>query len=233
MKDFHSQLQDYIKRCPNVTAVAEASGINRTTLQHYMSGKRVPTKEETVLGIAKAMMLSPEERKMLLQAYSIAAEGEDVFGRREYIRDLITHLKNETISESRIVNDLTKYWELPDGKTVTEKTDLYKITRQLLEAAIAGGGELYFVVQPEFEFLFQLMASMHLESGQLKVEHIFGMKKTMAPQEDNMSLRCVKMILYVAPNFPDYQPYYFYDNRCDGRSYLSPAPFCMIYKDAF
>lgn len=232
--DFHGLMRQYMKRCPNISYASEACGINRTTLQHYLSGKRIPENEEKVENLAKAMLLSPEEKKSFFDAYHIALVGEDVYMRRENISRILTHLRKENNPEEA-QEELTgiSYSMLPDTYEATDKKGLVLITSNLLDAAACEGGELYLFLQPDFTEFFTILSLVSERSKKLKIRHIFSVKKMAGTRDEKQNLECLSMVLNISAYFRNYEPYYYYDYRSDEKTCLSPAPYCVFYRDSF
>lgn len=90
MSVFSEKLHEYISRADmKIAALSKYSGVDRSFIQKMLSGQRVPSDISTINRLADALMLTPLERRSLLEAHAISRMGEEVYHRRTTVKRLL------------------------------------------------------------------------------------------------------------------------------------------------
>ncbi len=90
MSDFSELLARYVKeRGFSNNSFAAQCGIERTLLQKYLSGSRLPHSEETVDQMGVQLRLSPDEREKLTEAFHKDRLGSEVYEQYQIIEDML------------------------------------------------------------------------------------------------------------------------------------------------
>lgn len=104
MTSFSDILSVYIKeRKTNISALSAETGIERTLLHKYISGKRTPSDIRSVILISDGLMLSPDEKETLCESYKIVSMGEECYQRckkAKKICDFLSDLPDPDIFRS-------------------------------------------------------------------------------------------------------------------------------------
>lgn len=76
----------------SVSRLAKETGFNRTLLQKYLSGDRLPKTVQESCQLAEALMLSPEKQEELLEQYNRSRYGIRQYDGFLMIRDIVRGL---------------------------------------------------------------------------------------------------------------------------------------------
>ena len=95
MSSYGDSLRKYIKEngMP-VRKLSIETEINRTLLQKYLSGERLPKNLEEVNHISRCLMLSPAKQENLIECYNRSRYGEKRYEGFLMIRDMLKGLTN-------------------------------------------------------------------------------------------------------------------------------------------
>ncbi len=96
MLEFGRSLEEYIKRSGmSVKSASEYLGMNRTTLQHIISGDRKLKNVDEAREIGQKLMLTSDEMEEFISKYKISVMGEATYRRRNKVAQFL-----EQISET-------------------------------------------------------------------------------------------------------------------------------------
>lgn len=95
MKIFSDALSEYIyDRNINISALSAETGIERTLIHKFISGKRTPSDIRSVIRISDGLMLSFDERAALCDSYRFTYMGADNYERCKKIKKIADYLSN-------------------------------------------------------------------------------------------------------------------------------------------
>lgn len=95
MTGFSDILSEYVKeRKTNISALSATTGIDRTLLHKYISGKRIPSDIHIVTLISDGLMLSPDEMDNLCESFKITSLGEKIYKRNKNIIKIAKYLSD-------------------------------------------------------------------------------------------------------------------------------------------
>lgn len=89
MSEFSDKCREYIEKSQtNVYQMSKKSGLDRTTLQKMVQGKRLPGKQflETM---CEYLILNQSEKEQLMRLYSIEKMGRNAYECRQEVRQLL------------------------------------------------------------------------------------------------------------------------------------------------
>ena len=76
MSVFSEKLQECItKSNMKIASLSKISGVERSFIQKMLTGERIPSDPAVLQRLADALMLSPSQRRMLLDSYFISKMG--------------------------------------------------------------------------------------------------------------------------------------------------------------
>lgn len=224
MTPFSSVLEFYMREKNIKTyAIAQFCGIDRSNMYKMINGKRNPVSEELVEQIAEYMRLKPMERNHLVEAYQITVMGYDTYHRRKSVEDFLMSFSKHFLEmeEKRLPREYVtinvneqklKSWQ---GSMIKDR-ELKNLISNVLDIEIKRpSGKIYLMMQPEGEYVMDILALAGTKGKDLTIEHIFCLSNTndIAAGKKDYNLWCLKNIL---PMFVqcvcDYQPYCYYDN---------------------
>ena len=101
MSDFSSKCREYLTDTgETVYQLASSSGLDRTTLQRMLTGKRLPS-IDFIRQFCDSIRINPSQRLELMELYKIEKIGKEVYYNRKYIQELLRVTSSQqTISPS-------------------------------------------------------------------------------------------------------------------------------------
>lgn len=180
-----------------------------------LNGKRNPPSLDVMDKICKYMHLSPTETEELMEAYNITIFGYKNYYRRNAVKAFLSEL---TFSSTPF--SLTEYQqhafapaeEVLFLNTPTEVNHalLYAVSREICRE----NGSIRMIVQPECQFLMNLLSGRPAHNGFLKIDHIICLNNSMDTTRPHIcyNIDCLRTILGLYNSFDEYNCYYYYDN---------------------
>lgn len=85
MSDFSNKCREYLKDTgENVYQLSASSGLDRTSLQRMITGKRLPG-IDFVRQFCDSLRINPSQRRELMELYKIEKIGKEIYYNRKYI----------------------------------------------------------------------------------------------------------------------------------------------------
>ncbi len=229
MLEFGRSLEEYIKRSGmSVKSASEYLGMNRTTLQHIISGDRKLKNVDEALEIGQKLMLTSDEMEEFISKYKISVMGEATYRRRNKVAQFL-----EQISETANFHTAKKVKLVEpdidsDVLTVNNKIELLEYIQQALCAAVDNESEITIIAQPS-ESLNMVLFSCLGNEHQKAIDHIFCVDNNYradAANENNLEI--LRLTYQIAINIDSYTPLYYYDNISAHINSNSLLPYCII-----
>ena len=89
MSDFSNKCREYLKDTgENVYQLSASSGLDRTSLQRMITGKRLPG-IDFVRQFCDFLRINPSQRRELMELYKIEKIGKEIYYNRKYIQELL------------------------------------------------------------------------------------------------------------------------------------------------
>jgi len=173
-------------------SIAQFCRIDRSNMYKMIKGKRNPSSAESVENMAEYMRLTPLECGQLLEAYQITIMGYDTYHRQKSVQDFLMSFSEGAAKSEK------------DFLVQNCGTELQKLS-----------GRIYLLMQPEDNFIMNLLVTAGVESKSLEIEHIFCLNnsKDLIMDKRDYNLYCLKDILPMFTQcFCVYRPYCYYDN---------------------
>lgn len=218
MSEFSDLLSNYInEKNVKVYSLFKYCDLDRSTMYQIISGKRNPTSKEIFNKIAEFLHLTPFEYQRFERAYFIAKLGATTYYRRKSVEKYLVDFPRDfscTRDQFPVNDKNTAFDNVSDCLALSAQLDLnHFLHRMLLSEANKPDGKIALLIQPDYNFLFDLLASLR-PAKTLLIEHIFCMGKAgqMNEQNDLFALSYLKRILPLYFANIDYHPYYFYDD---------------------
>lgn len=136
MNPFQKLFIEYIDaKEVTIYTLAKISGVERSYLQKMKNGTRLPTEEAVVHSLSHALMLTPSESIEFLQAYRITKMGEDVYYRRQHVKDIISSFcDTQIVSPLITTHNLTSELDLNNNHAYVDGTaNINKLLKSVLE----------------------------------------------------------------------------------------------------
>ena len=154
-----------------VTHLAHMAEIDRTTLQHFVSGRRTPSKEQ-MSKLLHAISIPAHKKKVLHQAYELTTTGPDRFRQQEKIKAII-----EKIAFASMLTP--NFTAPPKSAPVTNSAESEELHGPLaINNALANiiNEEEYivsFFMPPDFSFFYDTLFVKYMTSPTLKATCFF------------------------------------------------------------
>lgn len=95
MSDFSCKCREYLKLTgETVYQLAASSGLDRTSLQRMITGKRLPG-TDFVRQFCDSIRINPSQRQELMELYKIEKIGKEVYYNRKYIEELLRVISSQ------------------------------------------------------------------------------------------------------------------------------------------
>lgn len=224
MTPFSSVLECYMREKDiRVYSIAQYCGIDRSNMYKILNGKRNPTSEDMVERIAEYMRLRPKERDYLLEAYQITVMGYDAYHRRKSVQDFLLSFSTDgrkqekTISRQEYMTVKVDEQELNNiqGIVVRDIRLRHMISSVLNLEIQKPSGTISLLMQPDNNFVMDILAFAGSKKEDLNIEHIFCLSNTddIVLDKKDYNLSCLSDILPLFVHCVcNYKPYCYYDS---------------------
>lgn len=219
------------KKQIQMSALANLCDIDRATLYKYIKGER-KVNAEAFQQLMEGLRLSPEERAELQTYYNIAEMGEEDYLRRKNTSEFLSgflHKAQEASAgalpprgQAQPMREGVLYGGLEINRTVWSAVHT-EIEKE--------NGRIDLMVQPEYDFLFQLLPMLAWERKSCTVRHILCLEATEKNGDNQYNLSCLKTVMQTLSADCDYVPHYYYDNVAAHFSNNNLLPYLVVTGD--
>ncbi|MGL4607359.1 MAG: hypothetical protein ACRCU3_07840 [Eubacteriaceae bacterium] len=225
----------------NVYQLAQISGVDRTTIQKSRSGSRLLNKE-SFEKIITMLILSPSERRELLEAYEIAKVGESLYYQRKDVAKMINSINLASLQRKKNCHVLgsmdSKEWE---NFTTTEKfssrIQIENIFRLIISEEIQNNIKpcISVFIPFEYENIYELLLSFFLETNKsMEIKTIFNIGKGMNGFDNHQKSVCVleHCFPFLISGKEGFEPYYYYEEKSSANETAMIFPYYLITRKA-
>ena len=107
MSDFSSKCREYLKNTgETVYQLSASSGLDRTSLQRMITGKRLPGMD-FVRQFCDSIRINPSQRQELIELYKIEKIRKEIYYNRKYIQELLRVISTQQMLFSSGFHRLT------------------------------------------------------------------------------------------------------------------------------
>ena len=207
MSDFSSKCREYLKDTgETVYQLSASSGLDRTSLQRMITGKRLPG-IDFVRQFCDSIRINPSQRRELMELYKIEKIGKQVYYNRKYIQELLRVISSQqTFSPEGFL----RLPSLPfyQGEF---SLDVEKKVLSLFEDILSSGSDetICTNIPASCRLLVQIFAHLYPKYGRLpSVTQILPLHQNPASSPDyNMNLETfLCTLLPILSGFLNYQP---------------------------
>ncbi len=231
MSNFSELLRDIIdKHDVKIYTLASQSGIDRTLIHKFLNGQRLPTSESVVSKLSASLLLSREDNIKLLQSYKISKMGGTVYANRKSVKDFYNQfapdpkvdLMNRSIPTNRAQ-------PIHKEKTVYGRPEVNQLVQDVLSAeANLNNGRIAVIAQPEYSFLFEIMALIGMQNNSLVIDHIICLENSQGEQNALYNLKCLQAMMPILVSGCVYHPKCYYDNVSAHFGQTNIMPYLII-----
>lgn len=198
MKNFSELLSGYVKeRKTNISALAAETGIDRTLLHKYISGKRTPSDIQAVMLISGGLMLSYDEETELCESYRILSMGEE--GYEQYIctKRILDYLSNlpdpEIFRNSSVSEPLV-------SSAVNDRLSVDMMIRRIISDS--GTEKIYVIAPPSYSLICSELISACIDRPEIQISQILSFSSICT----NYNLKIFEQVLPLLVFCPKYTP---------------------------
>ncbi len=242
MSEFSDLLTQFIHdKDIKVYAMVRYCNIDRSTMYKIINGKRNPPTPVIVDKMAEFMHLTPLEYEQFQTAYQITVTGRTTYFNRKSVEhflmtfpryssqgNLQSHLRISCSNQNtnRIISGCTAL------STNLEVNDY--LHRMLIAESNKEKGHIALFLQPDYDFLFSLLASLKSMSTDLYIEHILCLSKSeqMTENHEAYNLMYIRKIISIYIHALNYHPFYFYDDIHSHYNSFNGFPCLILTQDS-
>lgn len=211
MSEFSSKCREYIKDTgETVYQLSASSGLDRTSLQRMITGKRLPG-TDFVRQFCDSIRINPAQRQELMELYKIEKIGKEVYYNRKYIQELLR------VISSQQAFSRTAFHRLPALPFYSGEfsLDVEKKVLGLFEDILHSGSEeqIRTNIPANSRLLVQIFAHLYPQYHELPpvIQILPLLQNPKASPNYNMNLETfLCTLLPILSGFQNYQPYYYY-----------------------
>ena len=169
MSDFSNKCREYLKDTgENVYQLSASSGLDRTSLQRMITGKRLPG-IDFVRQFCDSLRINPSQRRELMELYKIEKIGKEVYYNRKYIQELLRVISSQqTISPSGFQRLPSLPFYRGDFSFDVEKK-VFSLFEDILDSG--SDEEICTNIPANCRLLVQTFARLYPEYGKLSLHH--------------------------------------------------------------
>lgn len=198
MKNFSEILSGYVReRKTNISALASETGIDRTLLHKYISGKRTPSDIQAVLLISDGLMLSYDEETALCESYRILSMGEEGYERyllTKKILDYLSNIPNPEIFRNKSTSDPLV------SSAVSDRLSVEMTIRRIISDSSCE--KIFVISPPSCSLICSELISACIDRPEINITQILSFCSISA----NHNLKILEQILPLLVFCPGYTP---------------------------
>lgn len=238
MSVFSDLLSAYInEKQIKILSLAKYCDIDRSTMYKVMNGKRNPPSQETLKKMAHFMHLTPVEHQKFQEAWKITRIGEELYYKRKSVENFICHFPDLPATGADLqffMMDDTDFYTETDCTVLSSRMHINHCLYQIfLKETARTNGKIALFLQPDYDFLFQLLATMPATEN-LTIDHLLCLTTTDEFTDKNELVN----LKYLHTMFPlymaglDYHTWYFYDKIHSHYHNFNLFPCMILTSDA-
>ena len=199
-----------------IMALTRYCDLDRSTMYKILNGKRNPPSPDILDRIIQFLHLTPVESRELKEAWEITRIGPEIYYKRKSVENFIQHFPDQPAAE---FSGCTFSSGVPftdnrsDCVSLTSRQHVnHYVHQMILNEAGKTSGKIGLFLQPDYKFLFSLLASLNVQ-GSLSITQIMCVSTEPIFTEDHQLLN----LNYLHEVFPlymaglDYSLLYYYD----------------------
>lgn len=228
MSTFSERLKFYLERSSyTISSFAKSINIERTLLQKYTTGSRIPKNSDFIDLISDKLLLSVQESIEIHQLWKMESIGPRLFQQREKIKEMLIDFKFYNNFKIPEVNFQTyDVNSIPEFKTTTTKHELIILLRSILSyESNKETFPLSIYMQPKYSEITQLLIEFS-KFQNLEITHLVCFHQQTDSFIHNVSL--IEHILNLSFCIAKYNVKVYYDDANHHVNQMSIFPNLII-----
>lgn len=210
---FHQILQQYIKESSySIKRIAELTHIERSMIQHYISGNRFPSSYANIEKITNILLLSDSQKNLLKSTYNIEKIGYKKYERLQLIKEIIENIYYSKEITNYDYNLLYSFEKI--NKFADNYEDLKIMIRYIIDQAKHSSSSTLNAYLPSNQAIYHILATNLQASTPLSMKMLINLENSQ-----DRELSSIKQ-------FKNLLPIIFLDNT-DLRYLYSNLSFCQ------
>lgn len=232
MSEFSLKCKEYLKLTgETVYQLSASSGLDRTSLQRMITGKRLPG-IAFVRQFCDSLRINPFQKRELIELYKIEKNGKEVYYNRKYIQELIRLISPENaFSPDNFHSILSGNFYSGDFSYEVEQ-QVIRFFKHAMDKD--GQGSISTNIPAGNVLLPYVMAHIFSEYSAIPaIHHVFPLlANPEVSQNYNLNLETfLCTLLPVLSGIQDYHPYYYYCQTAPEVFYFQLFPYYLISDD--
>ncbi|MDO5560980.1 MAG: hypothetical protein Q4F95_15465 [Oscillospiraceae bacterium] len=208
MSEFSQQLSYYIKKCSvNISKLSADTGLDRTLLHKYISGKRIPGDIGIIFSICSGLHISAEDTRKLTDSYNLS-----YFGREIYCQKKKSAMIIDTLNDAQRIN--ISQVQQPSNMSFDCISKVFSgehAVRAAIRGVLKQTTSEIFILSPIYNSIADDIAVVCADGYSPLITHILPLSAGSIPGHTSYNLSCLLNIL----------PAIIYDNNYTGRYFYS------------
>lgn len=217
MSVFSDRLSRYIDhKNVKVYSLAKYCGLDRSTMYKIINGKRNLPSADILDKLSQFMHLTPMEYSYLREGWEITQVGPDIYYTRKSVEDFICHFPEQPsaeFTESFFSSEPVSESDTTGCISLTSQQHInHYVHRMILSEAGKSDGKVALFIQPDYKFLFSLLASLNA-ADTLKIDHILcvGTEPAFTKDHQLINLKYLREVFPLYMAGLNYSLWYYYD----------------------
>lgn len=227
MSQFSVLLSEFIKNSPySIKKLSHECNVNRTVIQKYLSGERLPNNYKNIEKIIDQLTLNNKQKETLRKAYNIEKIGFDNYQHFIKLKQLIENIK---IIDSYKM-DISYYFD-KINLIANNLEELTTLTHFIIHDVLTSNShKIKLYIPTNNELYTTIMNSFYLTQS-ISIEQILHLENDQKNQENMINLiqfeNCLSSLF-----FHNVSIKYIYDNFISTLSYYNSYPY-MIHSEHY
>jgi len=209
-----------------ITRLAQSAELDRTTLQHILSGKRMPNREQ-VDKLLYVITVPPREKTQLLQAYEITQHGTDKFRSRKKVKEIIEKLTSVPASRLNLPSFSPVSPADPEGNAIEALYGTPAINNVITRILHEEEEEVVFFMPPGFTFFYDSLLARFAACPTLSATCLLSLPNAKSSTMPNLEY-LEDLIPLFALAKQDFQAHYIYDDNFSYGISATPLPYFVF-----
>lgn len=231
MSDFSEKCRQYIEDTgTNIYQLSKISGLDRTSLQRMVTGKRLPG-PDFISQFCLYLRINPKQKQKLMELYELERIGKPTYYTRKYIQNILEHLSTPDFSVRSYSPAVSLKHQIQLSFAIEEELRLF------LEHSLLSHQQSPLLLTnfpPNCISFFRII--LHLSEKHNKkfdLKHLFCLCQNPKKSEDiNSTLELLQSTLAFALTHYPYAPFFYYSkNVCIDTSTLI-YPYYLIAENS-
>ncbi len=227
--EFSRQLTDYIENSGfTVYKISQITGLDRTAIQHAMSGKFVPQKE-FFEKLCSVFIITPQQKAELTELYFQAKVGIKLYNERKQIKNIIENLPQYYINADSSYSHNSEVF-LTEEKSVTGLLNVNQVLISVINKELQQTcPEIATTIPFDNKLLYDTVIQMFSHCRNEAVfEHYLRIFRSNKETSDG-NLAILENVLKMSMNAGIvYKPYNYYAYKTAIDDYMPIFPYCLI-----